>query len=67
MDDIVTVDDEAIAAAVRWLFREARIVAEPSGAATFAGVFTSASVADGTVAVISGGNVSPEDYGRYIA
>lgn len=67
VDDIVTVDDEAIAAAVRWLFREARIVAEPSGAATFAGVFASASVADGTVAVISGGNVSPEDYGRYIA
>jgi threonine dehydratase len=68
VDDLVTVDDDAIAAAVRWLFREARIVAEPSGAASVAAVLQAgASISPGTVAVISGGNVSAEDYTRYIA
>ena len=68
VDDLVTVDEAAIADAVRWLFREARIVAEPSGAASVAAVLQAgASVAPGTVAVISGGNVSAEDYARYIA
>ena len=66
VDDVVTVDDEAIAGAVRWLFREARIVAEPSGAATVAAVLKSVPRDGRTVAVISGGNVSPEDYARYI-
>ena len=68
VDDLVTVDDAAIAGAVRWLFREARIVAEPSGAASVAAVLgAGASIGPGTVAVISGGNVSAEDYARYIA
>lgn len=68
VDDLVTVDDQAIAGAVRWLFREARIVAEPSGAASVAAVLQAgASIGPGTVAVISGGNVSAEDYTRYIA
>ncbi|MBI2827698.1 MAG: threonine/serine dehydratase [Acidobacteria bacterium] len=67
VDDLVTVDDAAIAGAVRWLFREARIVAEPSGAASVAAVLQAgASIAPGTVAVISGGNVSAADYTRYI-
>jgi threonine dehydratase len=66
VDDVVTVDDEAIAGAVRWLFREARIVAEPSGAATVAAVLKSARRDSRTVAVISGGNISAEDYARYI-
>ena len=38
VDEIVTVDDEAIADAVRWVFEHARLVAEPSGAATVAAV-----------------------------
>ena len=68
VDDLVTVDDDAIACAVGWLFREARIVAEPSGAASVAAVLQAgASIRPGTVAVISGGNVSAEDYARYIA
>ena len=66
VDDVVTVDDEAIAGAVRWLFREARIVAEPSGAATVAAVLKSEPRDGRTVAVISGGNISAEDYARYI-
>ena len=38
VDDVVTVDDAAIADAVRWLYREARVTAEPSGAASVAAV-----------------------------
>jgi threonine dehydratase len=67
VDEIITVEEEAIAAAVRWLFREARIVAEPSGAVTVAAAMQSLSTDGQIVAVISGGNVSPEDYARYIA
>lgn len=67
VDDLVTVDDEAIAAAVAWIFREARLVAEPSGAAAVAAVLAPvASAAGPTVAVVSGGNVSPADFARYI-
>jgi threonine dehydratase len=68
VDDVVTVEDVEIAAAVKWLFREAQIVAEPSGAASAAAVLKIAGAATPhTVAVISGGNVSPEDHARYVA
>jgi threo-3-hydroxy-L-aspartate ammonia-lyase len=68
VDAFVTVEDSAIAAAVKWLFRHAKIVAEPSGAITVAAVMQAgAPPEDGaTVAVISGGNVAPQDYARYI-
>jgi threonine dehydratase len=66
VDEIVTVEEEEIAGAVRWLFKDAQIVAEPSGAASVAAVLKGSSIAAGTVAVISGGNVSPEDHGRYV-
>jgi threonine dehydratase len=67
VDEIVTVEEEEIAGAVRWLFKDAQIVAEPSGAASVAAVLKGRSIAAGTVAVISGGNVSPEDHGRYVS
>ena len=66
VDDIVTVEEEEIASAVRWLFTEAGVVAEPSGAASVAAVLKSAHMTPPTVAVISGGNVSPEDHARYV-
>src|SRR5262245_11738798 len=67
VDRVITVDDGAIAAAVGWLFRHARIVAEPSGAASVAGALACGDDGDGdTVAVISGGNVAPEDFARLI-
>ena len=67
VDDIVTVTDDEIAAAVGWLHREAGIVAEPSGATAVAAVLRrGGAAASGTVAVISGGNVSPEDHARYL-
>jgi threonine dehydratase len=67
VDDVVTVSEESIAGAVRWLFREARLVAEPSGAVTTAAILDSGeSPVAGTVAVVSGGNVSAEDYISYL-
>jgi threonine dehydratase len=65
VDEVVTVDDAAIAKAALWLFHEAKLVVEPSGAATVAAVLnaTGAILADKTkkvVAILSGGNVAPE-------
>ena len=68
VDDFVTVDDCSIVGAVRWLFRKARIVAEPSGAASVAAILhAGASISPGTIAIISGRNVSAEDHARYIS
>jgi threonine dehydratase len=64
VDDVVTVDDAEMIAAVRWLFHDARIVAEPSGAAAVAAALRAG--ADGAVAVVSGGNVDPAAYAGYI-
>jgi len=63
VDDIVTVEDDAIVSAVRWLATRAKLVVEPSGAASVAAVLFSGrrdAAADGaTVAVLSGGNIGP--------
>jgi threonine dehydratase len=60
------VDDSEIAAAVRWLFNIAKIVAEPSGAATVAAALReSAAYTPPVVAIISGGNLSPEDLAKF--
>ena len=66
VDDVVTVDDAAIGAAVRWLFREARLVAEPSGAATVAAALQAGGTRAGALAIVSGGNVDAADFARYI-
>lgn len=58
LDDVVTVDDDAIRDAMRFLLDRAKLVAEPSGAITVAALRTGAVRASGeTVAVLSGGNV----------
>jgi threonine dehydratase len=60
VDRLETVDDKAIAAALRWLFREAKIVAEPSGAVTVAAALReTADFTPPVVAIISGGNLDP--------
>ena len=62
VDDIVTVEDPAIAAAVRWLAARGKLVVEPSGAATVAAVLFSdrdGATDSDTVAVLSGGNIAP--------
>jgi threonine dehydratase len=61
VDEVVTVDDESIRHAVRWLFTR-RLVVEPSGAATVAALLSGAVEPAGsgeTVAVLSGGNIEP--------
>ena len=62
VDAVVTVDDDAIAEAVRWTYLEAGVVSEPSGAATVAAVRTGridAPPIDGpVVAIVSGGNIA---------
>ena len=59
VDEIVTVEDAQIVDAVLWLFTSAKIVAEPSGAATVAAALNGAARGV-TVAIISGGNISLE-------
>jgi threonine dehydratase len=71
VDEVVTVSDEAIAKAVGWLSRHARLVVEPSGAATTAAVMMGLGGADPSrgpvVAIVSGGNVAPEAFAKYLA
>ncbi len=67
VERVITVTDDQIAAAVKWLFRTSRLVAEPSGAATTAAVLAAGALPGTTVAIVSGGNVAPEDFARYIA
>jgi len=66
VDALVTVSEEEIVAAVKWLFDNANVVAEPSGAVSVAAVLREARVAPGVIAIVSGGNVPPGDYARYI-
>ena len=67
VDRLVTVDDGEIAAAVRWLFERAKIVAEPSGAATVAAALRGDAAYNPTVvAIVSGGNLDPTDAPKYL-
>ncbi len=63
VDDIVTVTEGEIRSAMRRAVTSARIVAEPSGAVTFAAwLFHQKKLPEAkkTVAIISGGNVEPQ-------
>lgn len=67
VDDVVTVDEDAILAAMARIATGARIVAEPSGAVAAAAYWELPGVASGpTVAVVSGGNVTPSLLARTI-
>jgi threonine dehydratase len=58
LDDVVTVEDAALRDAMRWLLDRMKLVAEPSGAITFAALQSGAVRASGdTVCVLSGGNI----------
>lgn len=66
-DAVITVDDRAIVEAVFWIFSNAKIVAEPSGAATTAAVLSGAldaalenRVGGPVVAIVSGGNMAAD-------
>lgn len=61
VDRIVTVDDAQIVEAVLWAFEKAKVVAEPSGAASIAAALAGATDVRGpVVAIVSGGNMSME-------
>ncbi len=69
VDDIVTVREEEIYAAMRRLALNARLVAEPSGAVAFAAWLyhrDELPAAEDSVAVISGGNVESELLARVL-
>jgi threonine dehydratase len=69
VDDIVTVTEDEIRDAVRTLARDARLVAEPSGAVTTAAYQHCAEQLPATgrfVAVVSGGNIAPDALARLI-
>lgn len=58
-DEVVTVSEKEIAAAAAYMFRELKLVAEPSGATTIAALLAGKISPTGeTVAILSGGNVS---------
>jgi threonine dehydratase len=71
VDEVVMVSEADIAGTVGWLFRNSRLVVEPSGAVTTAAVARGLGNVDLTkgpvVAVVSGGNVAPEAFARYVA
>jgi threonine dehydratase len=72
VDSVVTVGDSAIIEAMRWLFKEVKVVAEPSGAITVAAALAHArrdpaAGARPALALISGGNVEASAFGRLIA
>ena len=67
VDEVVTVREDAIAEAVAWLFRHARLVVEPSGAVTTAAARLGLGHPQGkVVAIVSGGNVAPEAFAKYV-
>ena len=71
MDEIVTVSEDQMADAIRQLAHRARLVVEPSGAASMAAHLSGAAARtdgdDARVIVISGGNVDPEQFLRLLA
>jgi threonine dehydratase len=73
VDEIVTVSEVEIAAGVRLAAERSRLVVEPSGALAvaamaFHGVRLGLREAEGSVvAVVSGGNVDPDDYRAYLS
>ena len=70
LDEIVTVTEEEMAEAMRQLARRARLVVEPSGAASMAAHLAGSAprpdADNARVIVISGGNVDPELYLRIL-
>ncbi len=58
-DEVITVTEKEIAAAASYLFRELKLVAEPSGATSLAALLSGKVRPIGeTVAVLSGGNIA---------
>jgi threonine dehydratase len=60
VDEIVTVSDDELSAALLFLLERHKMVVEPAGAASVAALLTGAVTVTGpTVAILSGGNIDP--------
>ena len=70
IDEVITVADPEMVRAIAWLYRNAKIVVEPSGSVTTAAIMLGLGGIDPTkgpvVAIVSGGNVEPSKYAEYI-
>ena len=70
VDEVVTVPDEAMVRAIGWLFRHSRLAVEPSGSVTTAALMLGLGHVDAArgpvVAIVSGGNVEPEQFAAYL-
>lgn len=65
--DVITVTEQQIVEASRYLFDRAQIVAEPSGAVATAGFLSHPDrTGDNAVAVVSGGNVTPAWFAKHV-
>lgn len=62
VDNIVTVSEKQIRDSMRRIAGEARLIAEPSGAAAAAGALANGAELARSVAIVSGGNVEPALY-----
>lgn len=67
VDEIVTVSDAEIIAAMRLLFERTKLVVEPSGASAFAAVLAGHVRDDAIGVILSGGNVSAEPFAELMA
>ena len=68
VDRLETVDEDAIASALRWLLGDAKMIAEPSGVVTVAAALRSGvHDAPPVVAVISGGNLDAAVLAKYLS
>jgi threo-3-hydroxy-L-aspartate ammonia-lyase len=68
LDDVVTVTEEAIVSAMRFCFSRLKVVVEPSGAVALAALLSGVAGAHGrTAVVLSGGNITPEDFAALLA
>jgi len=68
LDDVVTVSEEAIIEAMRFCFARLKVVVEPSGAVPLAALLSGVAGASGcTGIVLSGGNITPEDFAALLA
>jgi threonine dehydratase len=60
VDSVITVEDQQIIDAVLWLDRHAKMVVEPSGAASVAAALAGAGTPGPAVAIVSGGNIDAQ-------
>ena len=69
VDDVVTVSEESIVEAMRWLAETTKLLVEPSGAVATAAVLDdSAQLGTGTIAaVVTGGNIDLERFVSLVA